>query len=171
MRTCALRANAPSHRVNTPATWALNSGRFDGRRCLGVIGGFVRLNQVTIPAIDVEKSIQFYCGLGLRLIVRALPRYARFELPEGDATFSLHQVNGLAEETGFVVYFECADLNSKVQVLREQGFVFFQEPQDERWLWREARLRDPSGNVVCLYWAGEYRRFPPWRLPAAQSVA
>ena len=32
------------------------------------------------------------------------------------------------------------------------------------WLWREARLRDPSGNVVCLYHAGDYRRHPPWRV-------
>jgi hydroxymethylpyrimidine/phosphomethylpyrimidine kinase len=32
------------------------------------------------------------------------------------------------------------------------------------WLWREARLRDPSGNEICLYHAGANRRFPPWRI-------
>jgi hydroxymethylpyrimidine/phosphomethylpyrimidine kinase len=31
-------------------------------------------------------------------------------------------------------------------------------------MWREARLRDPSGNTIFLYKAGEARRFPPWRM-------
>jgi hydroxymethylpyrimidine/phosphomethylpyrimidine kinase len=35
----------------------------------------------------------------------------------------------------------------------------------QSWLWREAWLRDPAGNAVCLYHAGANRRFPPWRLP------
>ena len=35
-----------------------------------------------------------------------------------------------------------------------------------RWLWREARLVDPSGNVICLYHAGENRLNPPWRVGA-----
>ena len=39
-------------------------------------------------------------------------------------------------------------------------------PADQAWLWREARLADPSGNVICIYHAGENRRFPPWRVAA-----
>jgi hydroxymethylpyrimidine/phosphomethylpyrimidine kinase len=35
---------------------------------------------------------------------------------------------------------------------------------DQRWLWREAYLRDPAGNVLCIYHAGTNRRFPPWRI-------
>jgi hypothetical protein len=65
-----------------------------------------------------------------------------------------------------VVYFECAELDAKVAGLAAQGFVFTKLPKDERWLWREARLMDPSGNVLCLFSAGENRRNPPWRLPA-----
>jgi hydroxymethylpyrimidine/phosphomethylpyrimidine kinase len=42
--------------------------------------------------------------------------------------------------------------------------VIEQMPRDEDWLWREARLRDPAGNRICLYAAGEARRFPPWRV-------
>ena len=38
------------------------------------------------------------------------------------------------------------------------------DPVDQRWLWREAYLRDPAGNLLCLYCAGENRLFPPWRL-------
>ncbi|MEJ0043657.1 MAG: VOC family protein [Rhizomicrobium sp.] len=51
----------------------------------------MRLNQVTVPALDVAASIAFYKTLGLRLIVES-PHYARFELPDGEATFSIHLV-------------------------------------------------------------------------------
>ena len=43
-------------------------------------------------------------------------------------------------------------------------FEFTKLPADERWLWREARLLDPSGNVICLYRAGDNRKNPPWRI-------
>ena len=39
-----------------------------------------------------------------------------------------------------------------------------QEPTDQHWLWREAILHDPSGNKIKLYWAGENRLNPPWRV-------
>ena len=53
----------------------------------------MRLNQITAAATDLEHSIAFYELLGLRLIVKS-PHYARFELPRGEATFSLHIVDG-----------------------------------------------------------------------------
>jgi hypothetical protein len=37
-------------------------------------------------------------------------------------------------------------------------------PEDQSWLWREAWLRDPAGNRLYLFFAGENRRFPPWRI-------
>jgi predicted enzyme related to lactoylglutathione lyase len=124
----------------------------------------MQLNQVTLPALDVAKSVGFYQGLGLRLIVNALPRYARFECADCGVTFSLHHVEQLAEPPATVVYFECEDLDNKVRYLQASGYTFTQEPKDEKWLWREARLLDPSGNVICLYFAGENRRNPPWRV-------
>ncbi|MBO9712398.1 bifunctional hydroxymethylpyrimidine kinase/phosphomethylpyrimidine kinase [Sphingomonas sp.] len=122
------------------------------------------LNQVTVPAEDLAASEHFYRLLGLKQIVRSKPRYARFET-EGGATFSIEAADEIAGKP--VVYFECGDLDLKVDFLRSQGFAFDQEPRDETWGWREARLRDPAGNVVCLYQAGEMRRFPPWRLSDA----
>ena len=124
----------------------------------------MQLNQVTLPAVNVETSVEFYRGLGLRLIVRALPHYARLECPDGGSTFSLHHVSTCPEPSDAVVYFECEDLDAKVRQLQTNGYIFNQEPKDENWLWREARLSDPSGNVICLYWAGENRRNPPWRV-------
>ena len=124
----------------------------------------MQLNQVTLPAHDVEKSVVFFCGMGLRLIVSALPRYARLECPDGGSTFSLHQVMERPAPSDVVVYFECEDLDSQVRHLQARGYDFTREPKDEKWLWREARLLDPSGNIICLYWAGENRRYPPWRV-------
>jgi predicted enzyme related to lactoylglutathione lyase len=124
----------------------------------------MRLNQVTVPALDVEASIAFYQGLGLRLIVKALPHYARFECPDGGTTFSLDKVDRLPEPPGVVVYFECDELDAQVRALQARGYRFSQEPKDQPWLWREAHLSDPSGNVICLYRAGENRLYPPWRI-------
>ena len=124
----------------------------------------MNLNQVTLPSIDVGQSVAFYKALGLKLIVDAVPRYARFECVDGNATFSVHEVASIPDQSGVVVYFECADLDSRFEALRSLGLEFDQPPTDEKWLWREARLRDPSNNVVCLYWAGANRRHPPWRV-------
>lgn len=66
--------------------------------------------------------------------------------------------------SGVVVYFECDDLDERVDRLIAAGVAFTQLPKDEAWLWREARLQDPSGNVLCLYRAGEFRKHPPWRI-------
>lgn len=123
------------------------------------------LNQVTVPCIDLDASIAFYRGLGLRLIVSDPPNYARFECPVGHATFSLHRVAHLPEASGIVVYFEVDNLDSTVQQLVARGVRFEDEPRDQAWLWREAYLRDPAGNRICLYHAGQNRRNPPWRLP------
>jgi hydroxymethylpyrimidine/phosphomethylpyrimidine kinase len=121
------------------------------------------LNQVTVPATDLAASERFYRLLGMRQVVRASPRYARFET-EGGATFSIATD---PVYTAPVVYLECGDLDVTVAYLQQQGVKFDQEPRDEKWGWREARLTDPAGNAIRLYQAGEMRRFPPWRLDDA----
>ncbi len=124
----------------------------------------MNLNQVTLPVVDFDRSVTFYRDMGFALIVHSPPRHARFECPEGDSTFSLHTVDHPVAETGVVVYFECPDLDERVERLVRKGFVFARQPADERWLWREARLVDPSGNVLCLFHAGSNRKYPPWRV-------
>jgi len=124
----------------------------------------MNLNQITVPSTDVERSISFYEKLGLRLIVKALPHYARFECTSGDATFSIHQVEELPNGGGIYVYFETESLDEEVLRLKEGGIEFEQEPIDQRWLWREARLKDPDKNQIILYVAGDNRKNPPWRI-------
>lgn len=123
----------------------------------------MNLNQVTIPVSDMEVSISFYRQLGLQLIVDSRPRYARFVCPDGNSTFSLHQA-GTVTGGGVWIYFECNALNETVAHLADAGITFESMPEDQSWLWREARLRDPDGHQLILYYAGENRVNPPWRV-------
>lgn len=124
----------------------------------------MNLNQVTVPSIDLQKSIEFYKKLGLELIVHSGPDYARFLCPNGNTTFSLHKTNELPKGDGVYVYFECEDLDEKVKELKNKGIKFDLEPTNQTWLWREARLKDVDGNQLILFYAGENRINPPWKL-------
>lgn len=122
------------------------------------------LNQITVPSLDVNQSIAFYEKLGLKLIVASMPDYARFECPDGNSTFSIRKTKALPAGDGIHVYFECANLDEEVAKIKSKGIEFEQEPTDRSWLWREARLKDPDGNYVILFYAGENRLHPPWRI-------
>lgn len=120
----------------------------------------MKLNQVTVGVTDYDAAVEFYTRLGLTRIVESPPRYARFETPGGE-TFSIHVAEQVSATT--TVYFEVEDVDSFVAAL---DLPLIHPPTDQEWLWREARLADPSGNVICIYHAGENRRFPPWRVAA-----
>lgn len=124
----------------------------------------MNLNQVTIPSLDLIKSVEFYQTLGLKLIVDSIPRYVRFVCPDGDATFSVHLVEKLPVGEGVTVYFECINLDEEYKRLVGEGMEFTLSPTDQTWLWREARLKDPDGNSIILFYGGENRVNPPWRV-------
>ena len=120
------------------------------------------LNQMTLPAVDYAASVAFYKQMGLTQIVDSLDNgYARFEAANG-VTLSIHVGDGAAG--GATTYLESGALDAWVAYLARRGVRFEQMPKDEEWGWREARLSDPAGNRLCLYQAGEYRRYPPWRI-------
>ena len=79
----------------------------------------MNLNQITIPSIDLSISVSFYQKLGLKLIVDALPRYARFECPDGESTFSIHKTDELPKGSGVVIYFE----NENIREMIFKGYV------------------------------------------------
>jgi catechol 2,3-dioxygenase-like lactoylglutathione lyase family enzyme len=131
----------------------------------------MNLNQVTVEVADMARSRAFYQRLGLILIVSA-DHYARFVCSaegegggEGRATFSIHRAEAVTPN-GTGIYFECADLDARVAALKATGVVFDSGPVDQSWLWREAWLRDPDGHRLCLYFAGDNRLDPPWRVEA-----
>jgi len=124
----------------------------------------MNLNQATIYTDKPLETAEFYQKLGLKLIVESLPRYARLLCPDGDSTLSVHVSGEVSAASNIVLYFECEDLDARVAELKKLGIEFESEPQDQSWLWRESYLKDPAGNKICLFRAGENRQNPPWRV-------
>lgn len=124
----------------------------------------MNLNQVTVYSQFPVETVEFFENLGLRRIVDSLPRYARLECPDGDSTLSVHESSPLTPVNNIVLYFECDDLDAEFERLKALGISFDEEPVDRPWLWREAYLKDPNGNKICLFHAGENRINPPWRV-------
>ena len=122
------------------------------------------LNQLTIPSQDLVQSVEFYKKLGLILIVDSIPRYARFECPDGQSTFSIHHSTDFRNDSGIWIYFEIEELDKTVSALIQDGIAFDEMPTDKEWGWRESRLKDPDGHQLILYRAGVNRKNPPWRI-------
>ncbi len=106
----------------------------------------MNLNQITLPVRDMGSAAQFYKMLGFTQIVDT-PQYARFECPVGSSTFSL-SLDTSEYINGAIIYFEHEKLDEWVVELKSKGISFEQEPTDQRYLWREATLKDPSGNKI-----------------------
>ena len=126
----------------------------------------MNLNQVTIYTDKPVETAEFFQKLGLRLIVDSLPRYARLECPDGDSTLSIQETGtaNLSLQSPIVLYFECETLDSTVDELKSKGLIFDEYPTYSPWLLRQAYLKDPNGNKICLFHAGENRKNPPWRV-------
>jgi len=126
----------------------------------------MNLNQVTIFTEKPVETVEFFEKLGLRRIVDSLPRYARLECPDGESTLSIHVADEVVVTNNIVLYFDCEKLDETVADLKAKGLVFDEDPTDREWLWRQAYLRDPNGNKICLFYAGDNRKNPPWRVKA-----
>ena len=124
----------------------------------------MNLNQVTIYTDKPLETVEFFQKLGLLLIVDSLPRYTRFECPDGDATLSIQAADSVTVSNNIVLYFECQNLDEEVVRLKSLGLIFEEDPTDRDWLWRQAYLNDPNGNRICLFRGGENRKNPPWRV-------
>lgn len=124
----------------------------------------MNLNQVTISSLNVEKASVFYKKLGLELIVDALPRYVRFQCPDGASTFSIHKVENLQPSHNITLYFEVENLPKTISDLKEKGINFNSEILEQPWLWNEVHLNDTDGHQLIIYHAGENRKNPPWRI-------
>ena len=131
------------------------------------VGAGPRLNQVTVTGTNYERSVDFYRRLGLQQIVDSPENgYARFETA-GGVTFSVQIDPEEKIIATTAIYLECDDLDERVEQLARSGIAFEHGPRNQPWMWREARLRDPDGNIIFFYKAGEARRFPPWRMEGA----
>jgi hydroxymethylpyrimidine/phosphomethylpyrimidine kinase len=128
------------------------------------VGAGPRLNQVTVTGTNYERSVDFYRNIGLKQIVDSPENgYARFETA-GGVTLSVQIDPDEKIIATTAIYLECDDLDERVEQLARSGISFEHGPRNQPWMWREARLRDPDGNIIFFYKAGESRRFPPWRI-------
>ena len=128
------------------------------------VGTGPRLNQVTVTGTNYERSVDFYQRIGLAQIVDSPDTgYARFETA-GGVTLSVQIDPEEKIIATTAIYLECDDLDQRVEQLARGGIAFEHGPRHQPWMWREARLRDPDGNIIFFYPAGEHRRFPPWRI-------
>lgn len=124
----------------------------------------MKMNQITMACLDMEKTIEFYRNLGCEMIVVG-DEYSRLLEPDGLNTFSFVKVDAIADASVCHLYFgldSAAELDAKVAEFQALGFAEFSDPIDQNWLWRESHVKDPSGYTVILYHAGENRLFPPW---------
>ena len=124
----------------------------------------MNLNQITIYSEKPVETVDFFRKLGLNLIVDSLPRYARLECPDGESTLSVHVADDVVVTNNIVLYFDCENLDDTVEELKSKGVVFDEDPTDREWLWRQAYLKDPNGNKICLFYAADNRKNPPWRV-------
>lgn len=131
----------------------------------------MNLNQITLPAMDLCASVAWYVKLGFVLLVDS-PAYKRLQAPTGAASLSLAQCASRTGAASAKIYLElesAIELDETVGQLQNKGLVFENQPKDQNWLWREAWTFDPSGNQVCLYFAGNNRLNPPWQVGRGQA--
>lgn len=119
-------------------------------------------NHAMLYTRNVGRSVEFYRSrLGLTLLERQGPYYARLRFPGGRQTLALHRLppGGRldARREGARLYFETRELDRFCRVLSNRGVKFVQAPQTMPWGWRHAYLKDPDGHEISLYWAGRKR--------------
>ena len=115
--------DARVHRLARPAGRCQAATARDDARQLQRRGGAARagdlrrmnLNQVTLPAVDIAAPWRSTATWASTRSLIRLPRYARFECPDGESTFSVAPGrHRCLPDSGVVVYFECDDLDTRV---------------------------------------------------------
>ncbi len=131
----------------------------------------MRLSHVSLLVRDLEVSKAFYLRFGFRLVVDQ-PAYCRFyarieDWDEGDETLSLVASDAPSMPAARVgLEFPSPDaLDAFVAALPTRGVTVAEGPVDRDWLWRDARVFDPDGHELMLFFAGRNKLDPPFRLP------
>lgn len=129
----------------------------------------MRLSHVTLFVSDIPRARAFYLALGFELIVDE-SHYCRFltriDEGQGDETLSIERHAGSptpAAQLG-LEFPNREALDQYVAVLAARGVRVIEGPVDRSWLWRDARVLDPDGHEWMLFFAGENKLNPPWRV-------
>ena len=128
------------------------------------VGAGPRLNQVTVTGTNYERSVDFYRRLGLKQIVDSPEPAMRGSRPPAARPSRSRSTPTKRSSRPPPSISSATTSTSASSSLRAAALPFEHGPRNQPWMWREARLRDPDGNIIFLYKAGEARRFPPWRI-------
>lgn len=123
-------------------------------------GGLPAFNHAMIYVSSLERSLEFYqTGIGFEMLERQGDEYARLKSPAAETTIALHRNNRLPAtgQGGIRLYFEVEDVDAFCSTLETKGFKLEQRAMKMPWGWTHAYLRDPDGNEVSIYSAGEMR--------------
>jgi catechol 2,3-dioxygenase-like lactoylglutathione lyase family enzyme len=129
----------------------------------------LQFNHAMVWSHDLPRALAFYQTLGFTRIVDS-PHYARLLAPAGASTLSLHladaslQLPPSAARTSLYFEADSATQLDETQAQLANSGVAISLPVDQPWGWREAHMTDPDGNPIVLYFAGQMRLDPPWKV-------
>lgn len=127
--------------------------------------GGLRFNHAMIYTRAVGALLRFYKEtLGFELIESMEGEYARLKSRGSDTTIAIHNFKSespLHTGGGIRIYFEVPALYEFCTSLEEKGVEFMQRAEKMPWGWDHAYLKDPDGNEISLYSAGDLRLKKP----------
>jgi lactoylglutathione lyase len=121
---------------------------------------FTKVGTVILLVSDMERSVKFYKDL-LGLPIKTKTQSQDWvEFFNRETTLSLHPIKkgkgGSSTEsketklgTGTLVGFMVSDIDSTVQILKENNVRFFKEPRDEPF-GKHAIVQDPDGHLISI---------------------
>ena len=121
---------------------------------------FTKVGTVILLVSDMERSVKFYKDL-LGLPIKTKSQSQDWvEFFNRETTLSLHPIKkgkgGSSAEiketklgTGTLVGFMVSDIDSTVQILKENNVRFFKEPRDEPF-GKHAIVQDPDGHLISI---------------------
>ena len=128
------------------------------------VGAGPRLNQVTVTGTNYERSVEFYGRLGLKQIVDSPERVMHVSRPQAASPSQSRSIRKRRSSRRLQSISNVTISTNAWSSSPEAASPSSTAPRNQPWMWREARLRDPDGNIIFFYKAGENRRFPPWRM-------
>jgi lactoylglutathione lyase len=119
---------------------------------------FTKVGTVILLVSDMERSVKFYKEL-LGLPVKAKTQSTDWvEFFNRETTLSLHAIKKATTNvdrrdtklgTGTLVGFMVSDIDTTVQVLKENNVRFFKEPREEPF-GKHAIIEDPDGHLISI---------------------
>src|ERR1700694_5940043 len=117
------------------------------------------IDYVVLVVEDVQRALNFYCGLGLSLSHHS-PSYAQIDA--GTTRLGLFHRAAMSETLGFEVGrplstspefeigFKVGDVDAAFAEMLSAGAAGVCEPTDRSWGQRTAYVRDPDGHLIEL---------------------